>query len=190
MSEAATNATLSGHGDVAVSIEKGDWDSLDEPDQICRAAVRAALAEAAHAETERPEDLSVNVLLSDDEHLGELNQRFRSRHGPTNVLAFPSGAAPPIEPPTEPPTEPMSRQSHPVGDIAVAFQTMAAEAAEQGKSVAHHLSHLIVHGTLHLLGYDHQTDAQATAMEEMERRALRRLDIDDPYCVALGPDDE
>ena len=170
MSESADSAHRDS-GDVAVLIGNGDWDSLDEPEQICEVAVQAALAQA-----ERSDGPSVNVLLSDDEHLGKLNKRFRGMHGPTNVLAFPSGDAPPIASPP--------KRSHPVGDIAIAFQTMTTEAVAAGKPIAHHLSHLIVHGTLLLLGYDHRTNTQATAMEEMERRALRRLDIGDPYGAA------
>lgn len=177
MGEAAAIAQPSDDGNVVVLIGNGDWDSLDEPVQLCEAAARAALAAA-----ERSDNPSVNILLSDDQHLGELSKRFLGKHGPTNVLAFPSGDALPIDSPT--------RQSRPVGDIAVAFQTVRTEAEAAGRPIAHHLSHLIVHGTLHLLGYDHHTDTQATAMEEMERCALRRLNIGDPYHAALEPNDE
>ena len=177
MGEAAAIAQPSDDGNVVVLIGNGDWDSLDEPVQLCEAAARAALAAA-----ERSDSPSVNILLSDDQHLGELSKRFLGKHGPTNVLAFPYGDALPIDSPT--------RQSRPVGDIAVAFQTVRTEAEAAGRPIAHHLSHLIVHGTLHLLGYDHHTDTQATAMEEMERCALRRLNIGDPYHAALEPNDE
>lgn len=177
MSKAVASAHPPDHGDVAVLIGDGDWDALDEPVELCKAAVLAALDVA-----KRSDAPSVNVMLSDDQHLGELNKRFRNENGPTNVLAFPSGDAPEIES--------LTRRYRPVGDIAVAFQTMTTEAVEADKPIAHHLSHLIVHGTLHLLGYDHQTDNQATAMEELERRALRRLNIDDPYHASLEPNDE
>jgi probable rRNA maturation factor len=99
-----------------------------------------------------------------------LNRDWRGKDKPTNVLSFPAmpvtpgGAVPPM-----------------LGDIALAFETVAAEAALEGKSFDHHLVHLIVHGLLHLLGHDHEDDVQAEAMEALERAALARLAIPDPY---------
>jgi len=92
------------------------------------------------------------VLLTDDETMADLNQRFRGKAGPTNVLSFPAPANP---------------QGH-LGDIALAYGVCAREAAEQGKTLEDHLTHLCVHGVLHLLGYDHETDGEAEAMEALE----------------------
>ena len=112
--------------------------------------------------------VEVTVLLADDATLRRLNRDFRGQDKATNVLAFP--AAPPSEEPAG-------------GDIAVASETCAREAEEAGKPVGDHLSHLIVHGTLHLLGYDHATEADAQIMEGLERRALAGLGIADPYAA-------
>jgi probable rRNA maturation factor len=122
--------------------------------------VHAAAAELA-AETNGPAAL----LLTGDAALAELNARFRGVEGPTNVLSFPSGAAAPAF----------------LGDIAIAFETCAREAAEQGRPIENHLSHLIVHGLLHLVGYDHVEDEAAAQMERLEARILGRLGVPDPY---------
>ena len=95
----------------------------------------------------------------------ELNARFRAKDGPTNVLSFPAAANP---------------HGH-LGDVALAFGVCAREAAEQGKSLADHTQHLVAHGVLHLLGYDHMSDDEAEAMEGLERVVLAGLGVADPY---------
>jgi len=109
---------------------------------------------------------SVTILLTSDDEVAELNERFRHKPGPTNVLSFPA---------------PPNPENH-LGDIALAYGVCAREAAEQGKSLADHLRHLTVHGVLHLAGYDHQTDDEAQAMEALERRVLAGLGVADPYA--------
>ncbi|MBX3480826.1 MAG: rRNA maturation RNase YbeY [Caulobacter sp.] len=113
------------------------------------------------------EDCSVTILLTDDDVVADLNQRFRGKAGPTNVLSFPA------------PENPEGL----LGDIALAHGVCAREAAEQGKRLADHLSHLTVHGVLHLAGYDHQTDDEAQVMEALERRVLAGLGVSDPYAA-------
>lgn len=108
----------------------------------------------------------VTILLTDDDSVAELNQRFRGKAGPTNVLSFPA---------------PDNPEDH-LGDIALAYGVCAREAAEQGKPLAHHLQHLVAHGVLHLLGYDHLTEAEAEEMEARERRILADLGVPDPYA--------
>ncbi len=108
----------------------------------------------------------VTILLTDDDSVAELNERFRGKAGPTNVLSFPAPANP---------------EDH-LGDIALAYGVCAREAAEQDKPLAHHLQHLVAHGVLHLLGYDHLTEAEAEAMETLERRILAGLGVPDPYA--------
>ena len=125
-----------------------------------------ALAQRA-AEAAEP-SANLVVLLTSDETVRDLNARFRHKDAATNVLAFPA---------------PANAQGH-LGDIALAFGVCAREAAEQGKPLAHHLQHLVAHGVLHLVGYDHQTDAQAQAMEAMERKILAGLGVPDPYAAA------
>lgn len=109
----------------------------------------------------------VVVLLADDAHVRQINAQFRERDRPTNVLSFPA---------------PDSARPH-LGDLILAYGVCAAEAAEQGKSLSDHLSHLTVHGVLHLLGHDHAIDDQAEMMEAEERRLLASLGIADPYRV-------
>ncbi|MDP1629881.1 MAG: rRNA maturation RNase YbeY [Caulobacter sp.] len=106
------------------------------------------------------------ILLTDDAAVADLNQRFRGKAGPTNVLSFPA---------------PENPEGH-LGDIALAFETCASEAKTQGKTLSNHLHHLVAHGVLHLVGYDHQSEAEAEEMEALERRILADLGIPDPYA--------
>lgn len=128
----------------------------------------AAMAVLQHRQIEG----GVTILLTDNDELTELNLRFRNLDKPTNVLAFPAGENP---------------ENH-LGDIAVAYGVCAAEAELEGKSLNHHLQHLVTHGVLHLLGYDHETDAQAAEMEGLERQILAGLGIADPYAAERGDD--
>jgi probable rRNA maturation factor len=111
----------------------------------------------------------VSIVLTDDASIAKLNRQWRGIDKPTNVLSFPA-AKPDVQGP--PPL---------LGDVIVAYETLAREAAEQAIPILHHLAHLVVHGYLHLLGYDHQTDSEAGAMEGLERDILSRLRIADPY---------
>jgi probable rRNA maturation factor len=110
----------------------------------------------------------VSVLLADDSAVADLNQSWRGRAGPTNVLSFPGA--------------PTVRGQGALGDIALAFDTIAAEAAAQAKTFEAHASHLLVHGFLHLLGYDHVAETDAVHMEGRERAILAALGIADPYA--------
>jgi len=127
--------------------------------------IRDAIAAAARL---TPAAGEVSVLLTDDAAIQALNKRWRSIDRPTNVLSFPAQAN--------------SRLPAPLlGDIVIAYETLARESQMERKPFLHHLTHLAVHGFLHLLGYDHETDAQAEAMEDLEREILARLAIADPY---------
>ena len=123
-----------------------------------------ALAVAA-AEATTPGS-EVAILLTSDEAVRQMNDQFRAIDKPTNVLSFPSSGLP----------------GEHLGDIALAFGVCSREAAEQGKSLAAHLQHLVAHGALHLVGYDHEDDADAEAMEARERQILAGLGIADPYA--------
>lgn len=158
---------------IEVAIECPDWHSaVTDPSGIVRRAAEAALHEPALAATEPCE---VSVLLADDARLHELNRTFRNQDKPTNVLSFPAG------------DDGMGGGDHVfLGDIAVALETVTREAAGEGKTIEAHLAHMIVHGTLHLLGLDHETAAEAVQMEAMEARILAGLGIADPYATEVA----
>ena len=149
-----------------VAIECQAWHAaVTDPVGIVREAVAAALQEAAEAAPDRAE---VSVLLADDDRLRTLNRTWRNQDKPTNVLSFPQGG--------------QQGRGPLLGDIVLGFETVRREAELGDKPLHHHIAHLIVHGTLHLLGHDHETDMEAEAMERLGAAALRALDIPDPYA--------
>lgn len=144
---------------IEVEVEDLAWTgALPEAEALVERAARAALGRAGG---------DIVVLLTDDAAVRDLNARFRDRDRPTNVLSFPA---------------PDSAAPH-LGDLVLAFGTCAAEARSQGKTLADHLSHLTVHGVLHLLGRDHEVEAEAEAMEAEERSILASLGVSDPYSA-------
>lgn len=154
---------------IDVSLQTGHW-----PDQLtlaalCRKAINATIAELG---LDLPETGSeVSVAFTDDASIQELNAKWRGKDKATNVLSFPAfptnrdGPVPPM-----------------LGDIILASETVHKEAKAEAKPLENHVTHLVVHGLLHLLGYDHETDGDAEEMEEIERRTLARLAIPDPYA--------
>lgn len=152
----------------------GDWDALS-----LRAA-EAAVRETPFAEWLRaPAAVEIAVRLTSDEEVRSLNRQYRDKDKPTNVLSFPM-----VQPDLlETVTQNSDDGEVILGDIVLAHGVCDAEATERGVSVADHAAHLIVHGVLHLLGYDHMGDAEAEAMEDMERAALVKLGLHDPYPV-------
>lgn len=151
---------------IDVTVEDDRWShAIAGVADVCRTAAAAVLE---HHDTQ----LEVAILLADDARLRSLNQAYRGIDRPTNVLSFPA---------YEPNAGPPPGADHLLGDIAVAFQTSRDEANRQTITLAHHLTHLVVHGTLHLLGYDHETDADAGVMEARERVLLAGLGVSDPY---------
>lgn len=128
---------------------------------------RAVDATAAVARLTVPPGAELSVLLTDDARVRSLNRDYRGKDAPTNVLSFPAGPVPP--------------RSALIGDIVLARQTLEAEAAAAGTSRDAHLTHLIVHGLLHLFGYDHAEEDEAESMEATERAVLARLGHPDPY---------
>jgi probable rRNA maturation factor len=130
-----------------------------------------------------PTGFQIVVMGCDDARIATLNADFRGKPAPTNVLSWPSEERAPDAPGLTPelPEPGSADDPEPLGDIALAYETCAAEATAQGKAMADHVTHLTVHGILHLLGYDHQTDADATLMEGIEQRILATLGVADPY---------
>lgn len=143
---------------IEIEVEDEAWRAIDAVEAIVERAAQAALGTVQG---------DVVVLLTDDAAVAEINGRFRDKDRPTNVLSFPA---------------PDSARPH-LGDLILASGVCAAEAAAQGKTLADHLTHLTVHGVLHLLGRDHEDDAEAEAMEAEERAILATLGVADPYAV-------
>ena len=142
-------------------------------------ATRAASAALQGVGLE-PADFEVSVLACDDVRIAKLNEDFRQKGQPTNVLSWPSDerAAEVDGEMPDPPDLPMDAE---LGDIAISYDTCAREAADAGKLFEHHVTHLMIHGTLHLLGFDHTRDGDAVLMEGVETEILGKLDIPNPY---------
>jgi probable rRNA maturation factor len=162
---------------IDIAIEAGDWP--DEPS--LRALAERAIGAAMTEMRESPSPISspqgrreisdghgaeLSLAFTDDTRIHRLNKDFRGKDRPTNVLSFPQESGPLL------------------GDVILAAETVHREAALAGKPLEDHMAHLIIHGFLHLLGYDHEADADAEAMEALERAALMRLGISDPYAAA------
>jgi probable rRNA maturation factor len=169
-----------GVDEVDIIIEAPEWE-LALPDVL--GVVERAAAAALQATTPAAGHWQTAILLGYDATLRELNRRFRGQDKPTNVLAFPAAPAPAPAGRAAPPRPPAEQPAQQRGDIALAFETVEREAAEQGKRLADHLSHLVVHGLLHLLGHDHLEAAEAERMEALERAILWRIGIADPYAA-------
>lgn len=142
-------------------------------------ATRAASAALQGVGLE-PADFEVSVLACDDVRIAKLNEDFRQKGQPTNILSWPSDerAAEVDGEMPDPPDLPMDAE---LGDIAISYDTCAREAADAGKLFEHHVTHLMIHGTLHLLGFDHTRDGDAVLMEGVETEILGKLDIPNPY---------
>ncbi len=162
--------------DIAIDAD-AEWDSSKDWARLARSAAAAAIAESAFpqlAEGERTVELSVRLTSDDEVH--SLNAEWRGKDKPTNVLSFPMAGEEDFDAGNCPGPELL------LGDIILARGVCATEAADKGVPLEDHAAHLMVHGTLHLLGYDHMNDDSAADMEGREIRALARLGIADPYA--------
>jgi probable rRNA maturation factor len=162
-----------------IDIESDEeWDSSTDWPLLVRKAAEAAVAESAFPQlAESGRAVEISVRLTSDEDVRALNAHWRGKDKPTNVLSFPMAEQYELEQAEEDGPELM------LGDIVLARGVCEREAAEKEIPFERHASHLLVHGTLHLLGYDHGDDRDAADMESREVRALARLGIDDPYLV-------
>lgn len=165
--------------EVAVSCH-GPWPAATDWEAVAIRGVVAAIDASAHAGwAASAAVIEVSVRLTDDDEVRALNRDYRHKDQPTNVLSFPM-----IQPDLLGSVAANSDDGEVLlGDVVLAHGVCAAEAAERGIDVAAHAAHLIVHGTLHLLGYDHIDDAQAEAMEQIERDVLSALGLHDPYPI-------
>ena len=153
--------------EIEFSIDAGHWPGEALLLQKMRDAIGAAISVA---DLHYAEGAELSVLLSDDAAVQKLNQQWRNIDKPTNVLSFPAEDIAIGE-----------KAGMLLGDIVMGQETLAREAKDEGISFDDHFSHLVVHGFLHLFGYDHQNDEEADVMEQFEREALAKLDIADPY---------
>ncbi|MBB3993367.1 putative rRNA maturation factor [Sulfitobacter undariae] len=166
-----------------IVFEAGAW-STDEFTPLAQGAVIATLRHMAL----EADACEITLLACDDARIAELNAEFRGKPTATNVLSWPAQpVAPPSEGQAPPAVERGFDDMFELGDIALSYETCAREAAESGKPFSDHLTHLIVHGVLHLLGYDHETDGDAALMEGLEVEILGNLGLDDPYSVDIIP---
>lgn len=145
-----------------ISIDDKDWRAVPDLRRLARKAVSTALPD---------DDVAIGLLFTSDARIAEMNGQWRGKPKATNVLSFPVSAAA-LVPKGEP---------RPLGDIALAYGVVSREALEQKKPLSHHITHLIVHGVLHLLGYDHENDDEAGAMEAREIMILAELGMENPY---------
>jgi probable rRNA maturation factor len=155
--------------EIDIRVEAEAWRELGDLDNLARRAIE--IAWEASGEPPR-DDAEVSIVLCDDAFIADLNARWRGIAKPTNVLSFPVDDA---------------HDQPALGDIVIAHETVAREASEEGKTTRDHLAHMIVHGFLHLLGFDHEDDADADAMEAVEILALARLGVASPYGSAPPP---
>ena len=145
--------------------------------KLARQAAEAALVQSGkRPRIGRGAAAELSIVLADNATVQELNARWRGKDAPTNVLAFASDETT------------VAGQPILLGDVVLAYETVAAEAKQQGKALADHFRHLVIHGVLHLLGYDHVVAAPARRMEALEKRILASLGIADPYRIGEMPD--
>jgi probable rRNA maturation factor len=185
--------------EILLSIEERGWHEAAPEgmsvESLVEGAVRAALLQAAP----RLRHGEVSIVLASDARVRELNRDWRGQDKPTNVLSFPGGDPDDFEDDDEEEDDDDSEEEEEeeddgdappplqLGDVILAWPTVAREARDQGKKVEAHLSHLVVHGLLHLLGYDHEAEEEADEMERLEASILLGLGIADPYHEAGAP---
>lgn len=158
---------------IDVTVDSPLWQDLSfDPAGLAQNIIPVTLATARLPEKIRGRDAEVSILLTDDAAVRILNREYRGQDKPTNVLSFAALDDEDGYPPEGP---------APLGDVILAIETLQREATEQGKDVRDHFIHLLVHGCLHLLGYDHENDKDAATMESLEIQILKGLGLANPY---------
>jgi probable rRNA maturation factor len=157
---------------IDVSVQDPAWESMHDIESVVCLITQTTLSAAILPKEAIERDLEVSIVLANDDLVRVLNREYREKDKPTNVLTF---AALDGDEPV--PEEGVLN----LGDVILSFQTIERECQEQGKFPLDHIKHLTVHGVLHLLGYDHQTDDEATDMETLEIRILERMGVQNPY---------
>ena len=153
--------------DIDILVSSDDWGSLDDLDPLTRRCISACIAESG---ARLQDNCEISVTFCADAEIRDLNAQWRGKNAATNVLSFPT--------PGEAAAKPL------LGDIVIAYETVAREAQEQDKTLQEHVTHMIMHGFLHLIGYDHESADEAEEMENLERRIASSLGLRDPYAPA------
>src|SRR4051794_28433183 len=178
---ASTTPLLNPALEISFSLEAGDWEAaVTDVEMLVEAAAHAAFEAAERPEILGKAPAEMSLVLADDALVQTLNRDYRDKDKPTNVLSFA------LLDDLDDTDDTLARdEGMPIliGDVILAFETVQREAREQGKSIKDHLTHLVIHGVLHLLGYDHQSDPDADRMEKLETSILARLGIADPYSA-------
>jgi probable rRNA maturation factor len=158
--------------DIQLGIEAGNWPAEDTLEALSSRILEQAAAHLAmHAKQPfAGEPIEISLVFTDDENIRSINSEWRGQDKPTNVLSFPAF-----------PLRPGGKPGPMLGDIILAEETLRREALDQGLAFDDHLTHLLVHGFLHLFGYDHMTNQEAAVMEGLEIRILAELGLDSPY---------
>lgn len=156
---------------IEISVQCPNWEMIEGIEQIVTHTVMTTLKQAILPNIAQNRPLEVSVVLANNDLVQVLNREYRDKDKPTNVLTFATLDG----------DEPIVTVELGLGDVVLAYETIADEAKEQKKFKKDHIKHLLVHGTLHLLGYDHQTEEQATDMETLEIRILQSLGVENPY---------
>jgi len=154
---------------IEILVESGRWSGRRGVQPLLRRVIAGASTALPAKAVRSTSGAELAIVLTNDSAIRELNRTWRGKDEPTNVLAFP--------------TDPQASPHRLLGDVVIAYETLAREAKTERKPFDHHLAHLAVHGFLHLCGYDHETDRQAAAMERLETAILARLGIPDPYIA-------
>lgn len=175
--ESAVTAAATKKVGIDIAVEDESWRALPDHELVVYNSVLATLEVAGI--TAGQAGVEVSIVLTSDDHVASLNRKFRGKAGATNVLSFPASGAQDV------PDAPRI-----LGDVVLAAGVVAREAMLQNKTIPNHTSHLVVHGVLHLLGYDHTDDVKAEEMEALEVTALKRLGIPDPYQVSMADEME
>jgi probable rRNA maturation factor len=172
-----TMTDASNSPEIDITISEPEWNaSFLDVEKIARTAIANTLKVAKLPKEVDGRNIEISIVLANDDLIQVLNREYREIDKPTNVLTFASidaDAPVPIDGP------------FPLGDVILAYQTISRESKEQGKFFKDHYTHILVHGVLHLLGYDHENDDEATIMETLEIRILEKMNIQNPYMDRL-----
>ena len=164
--------------EIDILVEDTRWDNVPLT-ALCRRAFAAVFEDRGIS----GKGYVLSVLACDDERITKLNEEFRDKPAPTTVLSWPEhDLAPLVDGENPGPPPPSTEFDDSLGDIAISYDTCAKEAAEMDLPLDAHVTHLLVHGALHLLGFDHERDGDAALMEGLETKILASLGVKDPYC--------